>query len=53
MNTPPSDRPDNLPGPQPTEVNDEQVLAWIRLREEMSELHARLEYIKLMLKLGA
>jgi len=53
MNTPPSDRPENNPSQPPTEVNDEQVLAWIRLREEMSELHARLEYIKLMLKLGA
>ena len=53
MNTPPPNRPDLSNAQQPTNGNDEQVLAWIRLREEMSELHARLEYIKLMLKLGA
>ena len=52
MNTPPPNHPDRSNAQQPADGNDEQVLAWIRLREEMSELHARLEYIKLMLKLG-
>ena len=27
-------------------------LVWEKLQEEMSELHARLQYIKLLLKLG-
>jgi hypothetical protein len=29
------------------------MIAWLRLRQEMIEVHARLEYLKLMLKLGA
>lgn len=32
--------------------DDEQIRAWLRLKNEMSELHARLEYLKLMLTLG-
>lgn len=50
MNTPPPNRPvpDKVPDPSNT-----QMLAWLRLRQEMLELHARLEYVKLMLKIGA
>ena len=49
MNTP-SPRPSNPPlhGAQ----DEERVRAWLKLRHEMAELHARLEYLKLMLTLG-
>jgi hypothetical protein len=43
-------RPVPFKAPDPS---DAQMLAWLRLRQEMIELHARLEYVKLMLKLGA
>jgi hypothetical protein len=33
-------------------AEDAQVLAWLKLRQEMAELHARLVYLKLMLALG-
>ena len=29
-----------------------QVLNWQRLRRELAELHARLEYLKLIVRLG-
>lgn len=49
MDTP---RPAN-PAPNPPNIADEaQVRAWLKLREEMAELHARLVYLKLMLALG-
>jgi hypothetical protein len=51
MDTPsPNPRPVPFTAPDPS---DAQMLAWLRLRQEMIELHARLEYVKLMLKLGA
>ncbi len=50
MDTPPPNRPVPF---KPIEPNDAQMLAWLRLRQEMLELHARLEYVKLMLKIGA
>ena len=45
------------PRPQPpvlpmTRANDEQVQRWLKLRRELTELHARLEYLKLMVALG-
>lgn len=50
MHTPPP-HPDSNP-PARTTADDLQVLNWLRLRQELAELHARLEYLKLMLKLG-
>ena len=54
MSTPPPSPPrPNRPVPFiPPAPNDAQMIAWLRLRQEMIELHARLEYIKLMLKIG-
>lgn len=49
----------NSPSPQqqPTPssraaADDLQVRNWLRLRRELAELHARLEYLKLMVSLG-
>jgi hypothetical protein len=50
MNMPPQKPP--APGQAP-DPSDAQMLAWLRLRQELIELHARLEYVKLMLKIGA
>jgi hypothetical protein len=33
-------------------VDDEQILRFLKLRRELTELHARLEYLKLMVSLG-
>jgi len=30
-----------------------RIRNWLRLRRELAELHARLEYLKLMIRLGA
>jgi hypothetical protein len=30
---------------------DEKTLAWLELKRELEQLHARLEYLKLVLKL--
>lgn len=50
MNTPPPASPS---GPlQRTAAEEAQIRAWLRLRRELAELHARLEYLKLMLSLG-
>jgi hypothetical protein len=49
MDTPPPNRPVPLTATDPSAA---QMLAWLRLRQEMLELHARLEYVKLMLKIG-
>lgn len=41
--------------PASTHINsadDAQMLAWLKLRHEMAELHARLVYLKLLLTLG-
>jgi hypothetical protein len=49
MNTP-TPRPSV---PQPiTGADDARVRSWLRLRSELNELNARLEYLRLMLKLG-
>jgi hypothetical protein len=50
MNTP-------LPRPQPTPppriaADELQVRNWLRLRRELAELQARLECLKLMVRLG-
>ena len=51
MNIPaPRPQPPTLSGPI---VDDEQMRRWLRLRRELTELHARLEYLKLMMSLGA
>lgn len=42
--------------PSPTSPTDradeEQIRRWLKLRRELTELHARLEYLKLMMNLG-
>jgi hypothetical protein len=49
MNTP---RPTGR-APHPSDAGDDvQVIAWLKLRHEMAELHARLVYLKLLLTLG-
>ncbi|MES3014505.1 MAG: hypothetical protein V4750_12365 [Pseudomonadota bacterium] len=49
----------NLPSPRPQPLHSARVAAdelqlrnWLRLRRELAELHARLEYLKLMVSLG-
>lgn len=36
----------------PTPVSDAQIRSWLQLRRELAELHARLEYVKLMVSVG-
>jgi hypothetical protein len=49
MNTPPN-RP---AASRPADAQDPtRMRALIRLREELAELHAGLEYVKLLLKMG-
>ena len=46
-------QPTPHPQPAPHAVADQQrILNWLRLRRELAELHARLEYLKLMVSLG-
>ena len=54
MNSPaPRQQPTSPPPPLPPgRVDEEQMRQWLRLRRELTELHARLEYLKLMLHLG-
>ena len=47
----PSPRPQPVRAPHAT-ADELQVRNWLRLRRELSELHARLEYLKLMVRLG-
>lgn len=47
----PTPRP-ALPQTPRSSVEDEQVRRWLKLRRELTELHARLEYLKLMMTLG-
>jgi len=48
----------NTPAPHPSEpshrrvADDAQVRAWLKLRVELAELNARLEYLRLMMSLG-
>ncbi len=46
----PTPRP-SAPTPR-TEVDDQQIRRWLALRHELAELHARIEYLRLMLSLG-
>lgn len=50
MNTP-SQRPESTPSPRVV-PDDFQIRKWLQLRRELAELHARLEYLKLMVSLG-
>jgi hypothetical protein len=34
-------------------VDDQRIRAWLELRRELAEMHARLEYLKLLLRLRA
>jgi hypothetical protein len=54
-----SDDAMTTPAPRPlppaasvTPVDDEQIRRFLKLRRELTELHARLEYLKLMVSLG-
>ena len=49
MNTPPPSRP--APS-QRGAADDSQIRAWLRLRQELAELHAQLEYVRLIVSLG-
>ena len=41
------------PGSQPATIHLEVDMAtWVQLRDELRHLHAQLEYLKLLLKLG-
>ena len=52
MNTPsPRPTPSAQPAPR-SAVDDAQVRRWLQLRRELAEVHAKLEYLKLMLSLG-
>ena len=46
----------NPPSPQPSSprsaVDEAQIRNWLKLRDEVAELHARLEYLKLIVTLG-
>jgi len=48
----------NTPAPHPSEpshrrvADDAQVRAWLKLRVELAELNARLEYLRLIMSLG-
>ncbi len=41
----------NVPPSQPP--LDDRIVPWLQLQNELAELHARLEYFRLMLKLSA
>ena len=47
-----SQRPEPTPPSSRAMADELQVRNWLRLRRELAELHARLEYLKLMLALG-
>jgi|SoimicMinimDraft_4_1059732.scaffolds.fasta_scaffold206810_1 hypothetical protein len=48
----------DTPSPHPSEpshrrvADDAQVRSWLKLREELAELNARLEYLRLIVSLG-
>jgi hypothetical protein len=49
MNTPPPRPPSPRP---PRSADDSRISDWLRLRRELVELHARLEYLRLLVALG-
>jgi hypothetical protein len=53
MHNPSPNQPSSSPSAaQPSEADVAKVRAWLKLRQEMAELHAQLEYLKLMMTLG-
>jgi hypothetical protein len=49
----PAPRPPSSPAPsQGSSSSEAQIRAWLKLQHEVAELHARLEYLKLMVSLG-
>lgn len=50
MNTP-TPRPSEPPQ-RPLPADDVQMRSWLKLRVELAELNARLEYLRLLLTLG-
>jgi hypothetical protein len=55
METPQPDRRrplSRLPTSTPSPADADRVRAWLKLRDETAELHARLVYLKLLLTLG-
>jgi hypothetical protein len=48
MNTPPPNPPESLPG---RPADEARLRAWIMLRDDLAEMHARLEYLRLMVSL--
>jgi hypothetical protein len=50
MNTPQPNSPSQPP--QRREADDVQMRSWLRLRGELAELNARLEYLRLIVSLG-
>ena len=49
VNVPPPPSPESLP---PREAAVATLRAWQELRQQMEELHARLQYVRLLIKLG-
>jgi hypothetical protein len=52
MNTPSPSQPSRPQPALPGEVDVSKVRKWLELKHEMAELHAKLEYLKLMMSLG-
>jgi hypothetical protein len=49
MNSPSPSQPHSS---QPSAADVSKIRKWLELRQEMAELHAKLEYLKLMISLG-
>jgi hypothetical protein len=45
------EQPSDAFRPAPETADDQQLRAWMDLREQMQALHAQLEYVRLMLAL--
>jgi len=56
--TPAARRAMNTPTPHPSEpphrrvADEDQLRSWLKLRQELAELNARLEYLRLIVSLG-
>ena len=48
MNTPPPKPPESHAG---NPADDARLRAWMMLRDDLAEMHARLEYLRLMISL--
>jgi hypothetical protein len=48
----PDANPDKPSQPNQPSTAEAQMQAWSELRDQMQRLHAELEYVRLMLKLG-